>query len=99
MPECIRQTHLEQGRKQRLRLARIRGFGDGVSIWAEGFEDGAQGVGLRVGGAEGDEVVEDEVDGGVGVGVFGGEEFVDALGFGGVGEDGRVGLFDGVGPE
>ena len=53
---------------------------------------------MGVGGAEGDEVVEDEVDGGV-ARVFGGEKFVDALGFGGVGEDGRVGLFDGVGPE
>lgn len=90
MPERVRQTHLEQGRKQRVGLAGVRGVGDGVGVWAEGFEDGAQGVGLGVGGAEGDEVVEDEVDGGVGVGVFGGEEFVDALGFGGVGEDGGV---------
>lgn len=62
MPERIRQTHLEQGRKQRLWLARVRGVGDGVGVWAEGFENGAQGVGLGVGGAEGDEVVEDEVD-------------------------------------
>lgn len=49
----------------------------------------------------GDEDFEDEVDGDGVVGRFGGEEFVDALGFAGVVDDVGVygaDLFDGVGP-